>query len=81
MCCLYMVFTLNSVQVTSFSNYYSGDPYLGNQEETLKKKDDEIRRLEAEVKSLKNQLKQRNGGRNGSMREGGSESAESKRSR
>lgn len=45
--------------MTAFSNYYSGDPYLGNQSETLKKKDDEIKSLEAEVKALKNQLKQR----------------------
>ena len=55
------------MQVTSFSNYYSGDPYIGTRAEEIKKKNDEIASLQKEVKRLKQELSQaqRNGGYSG----------------
>ena len=44
------------VQVTSFSNFYSGDPYIGTRAEEIKKKNDEIASLQKEVKRLKQEL-------------------------
>ena len=40
-------------QVTCFTNYYSGDPYIGSNREEIKKKNVRIAELEAEVKKLK----------------------------
>lgn len=41
------------LQVTSFSNFYKGDPYTGSREEEMKKKNKEIDDLRREVKALK----------------------------
>ena len=40
-------------QVTCFTNYFSGDPYIGSNREEIKKKNIRIAELEAEVKKLK----------------------------
>ena len=45
-------------KVTNFSNYFSGDPYLGSRGDELKKKNERISELEQEVKRLKAQLGQ-----------------------
>ena len=50
-----MVLSVN-VQVTNFSNFFSGDPYLGSRAEELKKKNERIGELELEVKRLKAQV-------------------------
>ena len=47
---------LAAAQVTSFSNFYSGDPYIGTRVDELKKKNDEIASLQKEVKQLKLEL-------------------------
>jgi hypothetical protein len=42
-------------QVTNFSNYFSGDPYIGTRAEELKRRADRITELEQEVRKLKSQ--------------------------
>ena len=46
---------LAAAQVTCFSNFYSGDPYIGGREDLLKK-NEEIASLQKEVKQLKIEL-------------------------
>ena len=43
---------LAAAQVTYFSNFYSGDPYIGGREDLLKK-NEEIASLQKEVKQLR----------------------------
>jgi hypothetical protein len=43
-------------QVTSFSNFYSGDPYIGTREKELKTKNEEIIKLQQEVKKLRKEV-------------------------
>ena len=40
-------------KITSFANYYSGDPYLGGREDELKRKNKGIAELEQELKAAK----------------------------
>ena len=44
---------LTSPQITSFSNFFSGDPYIGSTRDELKKKNERIAELEKEVKRLR----------------------------
>ena len=47
---------LAAAQVTSFTNYYAGDPYIGSRDAEIKKKNEEIANLQKEVKRLKAEL-------------------------
>ena len=46
----------NVVQVTCFANFYSGDPYTGSRDETVKKLHEEITNLQKENRQLKADL-------------------------
>ena len=39
-------------QNTAFSNYYSGDPYLGSNTGEIRKKDNTIRKLKADIRRM-----------------------------
>ena len=42
-------------RITSFSNYFSGDPYVGDNRAEIKKKNERIAELEKEVKRLRSE--------------------------
>ena len=42
-------------QITSFSNFFSGDPYIGSNRDEIKKKNERIAELEKEVKRLRSE--------------------------
>ena len=46
-------FNSSTPQITSFSNFFSGDPYIGSNRDELKKKNERIADLEKEIKRLK----------------------------
>ena len=48
-------------QVTSFTNFYKGDPYISSREEDIKKKNREIEEPKREVKALKAELSNNSG--------------------
>ena len=54
------------LQVTCFSNFYSGDPYIGTRSDEMKKKKEEIAALQKEVKQLKLELTRAQRSYNGS---------------
>ena len=41
------------LQVTSFTNFFSGDPYLGSNRDEIKRKNEKIAELEREIKRMK----------------------------
>ena len=43
-------------QITSFSNFFSGDPYIGSNRDEIKKKNERIAELEKEVKRLRSEV-------------------------
>lgn len=42
-------------QITSFSNFFSGDPYIGTNRDEIKKKNERIAELEKELKRMKSE--------------------------
>jgi hypothetical protein len=51
----YDYFSFLHTQITSFSNYFSGDPYVGDNRAEIKKKNERIAELEKEVKRLRSE--------------------------
>ena len=47
---------LAAARVMSFTNYYTGDPYIGSRDSDLKKKNEEIAVLQRENRRLKQDL-------------------------
>lgn len=47
-----------AAQINAFSNYYSGNLYLGSMNEELRAKNKEIENLQREIKKLKLELAQ-----------------------
>ena len=43
------------MQITSFSNFFSGDPYIGSNREEIRRKNEQIAELEKENKRLKSE--------------------------
>ena len=43
-------------QITSFSNFFSGDPYIGDARAEIKRKNERIAELEKEVKRLRSEV-------------------------
>ena len=41
------------MQITSFTNFFSGDPYLGSNRDKIKRKNEKIAELEREIKRMK----------------------------
>ena len=46
---------LSIFQITSFTNFFSGDPYIGSNRDEIKKKNERIAELEKEVKRLRSE--------------------------
>ena len=73
---LFIQFTL---QITSFTNFFSGDPYIGSNRDEVKKKNERISDLEKEVKRLRSEASR--GTYNKGRDLGRAESAEDKKRR
>ena len=51
-----MTISIFCSQVTCFSNYYAGDPYVGGSEKEIEMKNKEIAELGRETRRLKDEL-------------------------